>query len=226
MENNELIGVEVKELRYLSIEADDISSAFSIFKHKLEEKEIFINQFENIDDLIQEEDRHKDDIVKKFIISTKYTLDPIVWGGLYAPAKPNTLAKQFSVNNIVQNGTKKWETRYVLIGERTKTRYDDTSITKGDALEKAKEKVIIAKENISIQVEKVLISHDPSVAVVNYIKDDTEHGNIYIFMCNIVQFDEESFNSLYDENTEIDTDTNQVRIKVDTIFEYDKRIKL
>jgi len=226
METKKLIGVEVKELRYLAIEADDISSAFSIFKRKLEEKEVFVNQYENIDKLILEEEKHKDDIVKKFITSTKYTLEPVVWGGLYAAAKGNTLSKQFTTNNIVQNGTKKWETRYVLKGAVTKTRYDDTPTTKGDAVEKAKERVLTAKEDINIEVEKVLISHNPSVAVINYIKDETEHNNIFIFMCNIVEFDEESFNSLYEENTEMDTDTNQFRIKVDTVFEYDKRIKL
>jgi hypothetical protein len=226
METEDLVGVEIKTLRYLAIEADDISSAFSIFKRKLEEKEIFVNQYTNINELILEEEKHKDDIVKKFIISTKYIEEPVVWGGLYAEAKDNTLIKKFTINNIVQSGTKKWETRYVLIGENTKTRYDDSPTTKGDALEKAKEIVLTAKEDISIQVEKVLVSHEPSVAMIKYIKDKTEHNNIYIFMCNIIEFDENSFNTLYEENTELDTDTNQYKIKVDTIFEYDKRIKL
>lgn len=226
MEKEELIGVEISKIHYLTIEAADVNAAFSTFKRKLEEKEVFVSTFEEISELIIQEEHRKDDIAKKFIQSTKYISDSIVWGGLYAKKKGNTLLKQFILNNITQNGTKKWETRYVLIGEETGKRYDDTKTTKGEAIEEAKIKVLEAKEDISIQVEKVLISHDPSVAVVNYLKDKTEHGNIYMFMCNLVEFDEESFNTLYEENIEFDKDTNQYKIKVETIFEYDKRIKL
>lgn len=226
MEENTLMEVEIKNIHYLTIEAADLSAAFSIFKQKLEEKEVFISEFTNISELIEKKERYKDEITKDFIDSTKFILEPTVWGGLYAKSKGNTLIKQFVENNIVQAGTKKWETRYVLIGETTHKRYNTTQTTKGDAVELAKKLILGAAEDISIQVEKVLTSHDPTVSIIKYIKDPTEHGNIFLFLCNLVTFDEKGFNTLYTENTEMDPITKQFKIRVDTIFEYDRKIKI
>ena len=223
---DELINVEIKNIHYLTIEAADLNAAFSVFKRKLEEREIFVSQFDDISAMITEEDRHKDSIANKFIQSTKYIKEPIVWGGLYADAKGNTLIKKFVEKNVTQNGTKKWETRYVLIGDRTGKRIDVTQTTKGDAVNLAKDLVEKYKENISIQVEKVLTSHDPTVSTIEYIKDKTEHDRIFMFMCNTVTFDEEGFNALYEENVELDPDTKQYKIKVETTFEYNKKIIL
>jgi len=226
MEENTLIGVELKKLHYLMIEADNETSAFSIFKNRLEEKEVSISEHTNIDSLIAKNEARKDDIVNEFLLLTKYSTAPVAWGGLYAKAKENTLVKQFVEKNVVQNGTKKWETRYVLIGDTTGKRYDTTNVSKGGAVTAAKTLVVDAKENISVQVEKVLTSHDPTVSVIEYIKDKTEHNNIYMFMCNTITFDEEDFNQLYSENVELDEETKQYRIKVETVFEYSKRVKV
>jgi len=222
----ELIGVEITNIHYLKIEADDIKSAFSVFKNKLEEKGIFVSEYTNIDNLIVVEEFRLDEIAKKFIQSTKDVKEPIVWGGLYAEAKDNTLHKKYSIDNITQKGTKKWETRYVLKGHDTGKRYDDSCTTKGDAVSMASENIANYKENLNIEVEKVLISHDPSVAIVKYIKDPSEHGNVYMFLCNVITFDEEGFNKLYEENVEFDEVTKQWSIKVETIFETNKRLNL
>lgn len=226
MEEGKLIGVELHKLHYLLIEADNITSAFSVFKNKLEEKEIFIDEYTNIDVLIEEQEKRKSDIAKLFIKDMKYQPLSVAWGGLYAPAKGNTLDKKFKVNNIVQNGTKKWETRYVIKGAVSNKRYDIDQTTKGEALELAKDLVIEAKEDLEVQVEKVLISHDPSVAVISYIKDETEHANIFMFLINTVTFDEEDSQNLYEDNVELDPDTKQYKIKVQTVLDYDKRIKI
>jgi len=226
MEENTLVGVELKKLHYLIIEADNETSAFSIFKGRLEEKGEAVTEYTNIDSLIAKNEARRDDIVNEFLITNKYSHEPIVWGGLYAKAKENTLVKQFVEKNVVQNGTKKWETRYVLIGDATGKRYDTTNVSKGGAVTAAKKLVTEAKENISVQVEKVLTSHDPTVSVIEYIKDETEHNNMYMFICNTVSFNEEEFDKLYDENVELDPDTKQWSIKVETIFEYDKKIKV
>ncbi|MCK5788222.1 MAG: hypothetical protein KAH32_04460 [Chlamydiia bacterium] len=226
MEENALIGVELKKLHYLVIEADTETSAFSIFKNRLAEKDIVVSEYTNIDSLIAKNEARKDDIVNTFLLNNKYAVEPVVWGGLYALAKENTLIKKFTEKNVVQNGTKKWETRYVLVGEKTGTRYDVTQTTKGNAVEAAKAHVLAAKEDISVQVEKVLTSHNPTVSKIEYIVDETEHNNIYIFMCNAVIFDEESFGKLYEENTEMDPDTGQFKIKVETVLEYNKKVIL
>jgi len=226
VEGDQLVGVEKTNIHYLMIEAADINVAFSVFKRKLNEKDIYVDTFQNIESLIVDREHRKHDIVREFINSNKYVKENVVWGGLYANAKENSLLKKFSEKNVPQAGTKKWETRYVIIGNESGKRYDTTCTTKGDAVTKAKELVIEAKEDLSVQVEKVLISHDPTVSTIKYIKDPTAHNNIYIFMCNNIVFDEESFNSLYEENTEMDPVTKQFRIKVDTIFEYAKRIKV
>ena len=226
MEKNTLIGVELKKLHYLVIEADTETSAFSIFKNRLEEKNVVVTEYTNINELIKQKEARRDDIVNEFLIVNKYILEPVVWGGIYAEAKENTLIKKFIEKNVTQNGTKKWETRYVLIGDRTGKRIDVLQTTKGDAVNLAKDLVVEYKENISIQVEKVLTSHDPTVSTIEYIKDESEHSNIYIFMCNTISFDEEDFNTLYEENTEMDQDTKQFSIKVETVFDYAKKVSL
>lgn len=222
----DLVKIEIKKLNYLIIEASTELLAFSIFKGRLEEKEILVSQYVNIQELIDKHNSIPENIVKEFLISTTYNKDSIVWGGLYSAKKDNTLIKKFKLNNVLQNGTKKWETRYVLIGKVSGKRFDITNITKGKAVEAAKEKVLTAKEDISIQVEKVLVSHDPTISEVNYIKDNSEHDNIYMFMCNSITFDEEEFDTVYEENVEVDKVTNQQKIKVETLFEYDRRVKL
>ena len=226
MEKNTLIGVELKKLHYLMIEADTETSAFSIFKNRLEEKGVVVTEYTNINELIKQKEARRDDIVNEFLVVNKYITEPIVWGGVYAEAKSNTLIKKFIEKNVTQNGTKKWETRYVLIGDRTGKRIDVLQTTKGDAVNLAKDLVVEYKENISIQVEKVLTSHDPTVSTIEYIKDESEHNNIYIFICNVLEFDEQDAQELYDENVTLDPETKQYAIKVETVFEYNKRIQL
>jgi hypothetical protein len=224
MEN--LTKIKVSNLHYLKIEADTIETAFSIFRNKLEEKDVFINEYQNIDDLLIQDNYVISEVAKKFIASTKNIEECIVWGGKFTDAKDNMLSKKFAINNITQSGTKKWETRYVIKGIESNKRHDDTCTTKGAAIAEAKELAIKVKENLSIDVEKVLISHHPSVAEITYIKDPSEHDNIFIFMCNTVTFDEEEEDILYEENVELDPNTKQYKIRVETIFEYDKKIIL
>ena len=225
---DENVEVEIKKVHFVMIEAKEISTAFSAFKSRLESKNIFVLEFD-MDQFHSSltrngVDRHA--IVKEFILATGQTKEPIVWGGRFSEAKENSLIKKFTELNVTQNGTKKWETRYVLIGNKTNNRIDVTQTTKGDAVNLAKNLVTVHKESISIQVEKVLTSHDPTVSTIEYIKDDTEHDNIYMFLCNVAEFDEQSIDELHDENVELDPVTKQWRIKVETVFEYDKKIKL
>ena len=225
---NENVVVEIKKVHFVMIEAKEISTAFSAFKSRLESKDIFVSEFD-MDQFYNSSarngvDRHA--IVKEFIIATGQTKEPIVWGGKFSEAKGNSLIKKFTEVNVTQNGTKKWETRYVLIGNKTGKRIDVLQTTKGDAVSLAKNLVEVHKETMSIQVEKVLTSHDPTVSTIEYIKDNTEHENIYMFMCNIAEFDEQSVNDIYEENVELDPVTKQWRIKAETVFEYAKRIKI
>ena len=223
VEGDQLVGVEKTNIQYLLIEAADINVAFSVFKKKLETKDVFVDFFDIIDSLIESKDRRKHDILHEFVEANKYIKEPVVWGGLYAEAKDSALIKRFSEKNITQSGTKKWETRYVLIGASGK-RYDTTPTTKGEAVEKAKKLVVKVKEDVTVQVEKVLISHDPTVSIIKYIKDPSEHDNIYMFMCNTVTFDEEPFNDVYERHVELDPVTKQYSIKVETTLEYAERL--
>ena len=225
MEEN-TTGVKLKKLHFVMIEAENEKLAFSIFKDKLENRNVFVTEYDTLQfaGAVVRHGRDRHLIVKDFITSTGLIEEPLVWGGLYSEAKDNTLIKKFTEKNVTQNGTKKWETRYVLIGDKTGKRIDVLQTTKGDAVNLAKDLVLVHKENVSIQVEKVLTSHDPTVSTIEYIKDETEHANIYMFMCNVLEFDEQSINDMYEENVELDPDTKQWKIKVDTVFEYDKKI--
>lgn len=231
MENEKIddtVEIEIKKLHFIMIEAADISTAFTVFKDKLSAKDVFVSEFD-LDSFVGSFDRNGADrhsIAMEFIQTTGLTREPIVWGGKYAESKESTLLKKFTEENVVQNGTKKWETRYVLIGETTGKRYDVTNTTKGEAVDAAKVLVITAKENILVNVEKVLISHDPAVSKLNYIKDKTEHDNIFMFLCNTVDFDERSMKDIMDDNMVLDKLTGQWSIKVETIFEYEERIKI
>lgn len=220
--------IRIKKVHFALIEAKDSKTAFSAFKNRLEDKNVFVTEYDS-SSFINSKDRNGIDrhaISAEFIETNKFTADPIVWGGLYADAKENSLVKKFTEVNVIQNGTKKWETRYVLVGSDTKKRYDASCTSKGAAVVLAKETVVIAKENVAVQVEKVLTSHDPTVSTIQYIADETEHDNIYMFLCNLIEFDEQSVQDLYNENVDLDPDTNQWKIKVETSFEYEKRINV
>ena len=233
MENKEivhdvdtLIGVELKNIHYIKIEADDKTSAFAVFKQRLEDKEVFVDHFTDIDQLIVLNEHRQDDIAKEFVKANKFNTSPIVWGGLYAEERENMLAKKYTLQNVVQNGTKKWETRYVVIGQESGIRHDITATTKGDATTKAIVLAVEKKESMNVDVEKVLISHNPTVATTTYLKDESEHRNIYMFMCNVITFDEEDFNTLLEDNMVLNKSTKQYSIKVETVLEYNKRVKV
>ena len=94
--------------------------------------------------------------------------------------KGNTNKTKTEVKNIVTPGTKKWILKYEVISDET-GRFIFSSLTKTEAVKKAREYTEKHQETTRVTMKKVLEKGDPKVAVIKYKKSSTEKDGEWIF---------------------------------------------
>lgn len=94
--------------------------------------------------------------------------------------KGNTNKTKTEVKNIVTPGTKKWILKYEVISEET-GKFIFSSLTKTEAVKKAREYTEKHEETTRVTMKKVLEKGDPKVATIKYKKSSTEKDGEWIF---------------------------------------------
>ncbi|MCK5787721.1 MAG: hypothetical protein KAH32_01820 [Chlamydiia bacterium] len=214
----------IKRLGKTIIESPDLAKAVELFKVQLEKSGIKDAIFSPYAGGL--EPTTTETFIKKFTDETRGTDRTHVWSRISRYKKENTLKKKVSSAKMIHKGTKVWETYFKLEGESTGDLYENTAATRQEAIDAAEELSVLHQENIEISIGKRLSSHNPMVAKVIYIKDDTAHDNIYEFIYNFDTVVEELETTIFDENTTTNDRTGEVTLISETVLDIDKRIKL
>ena len=145
-----------------------------------------------------------------------------IFGALYNKKPIIRDDSRISMHNIVNKGTKKWETINSYRFDSGEAIFEDTE-TKANALDKARELALEHNKTINIVVSKRLVDMDGILGIAEFIPfDNIDETNIYIFWVYVTTIEEKTDDELFEENTEVDE--GQYSIKEDLVSFYGRAI--
>ena len=164
--------------------------------------------------------KHSQYLYRKYINNTisEYT----IFGALYNKKPIIKDDSRISMHNIVNKGTKKWETINSYRFDSGEAIFEDTE-TKAEALDKAAELALEYNKTVNIVVSKRLVDMDGILGIAEFMPfTDVDDTNVYIFWVFQTKIEEKTDTELHDENTEIE-ENQQVTLKMDYVDYYGRQ---
>lgn len=167
--------------------------------------------------------KHSQYLHKKYINNeiSEYT----VFGALYNKKPIIKDESRVITHNVINKGTKKWETINSYRFDSGEIIYEDTE-TKANALEKAKELAIEYNKTVNVVVSKRLVDMDGIIGIAEFVPfENIDDTNVYIFWVYKVNIMEKTEEEFFEENTEMEVG-GQLVLKEDLLSYYSRETVL